>query len=90
MLPGQLYAEVTAVLLDPRSNPQPDLPGSLGQAQQAAQQIPTLLAFDQSVLLVMPQVVALVALTVVCFGLAYVAFMRQEVRALAARGRLRR
>jgi ABC-type transport system involved in multi-copper enzyme maturation permease subunit len=29
----------------------------------------------------MPQVVALVALTIVCFGLAYVAFMRQEVRA---------
>ena len=81
LLPGQLYSEVTAVLLDPRSNPQLDLPGSLGQAQQAAQQIPTLLAFDQSLLLVMPQVVALVALTVVCFGLAYVAFMRQEVRA---------
>ena len=78
---GQLYSEVTAVLLDPRSNPQLDLPGSLGQAQQAAQQVPTLLAFDQSLLLVMPQVVALVALTVVCFGLAYVAFMRQEVRA---------
>lgn len=81
LLPGQLYSEVTAVLLDPRSNPQLDLPGSLGQAQQAAQQVPTLLAFDQSLLLVMPQVVALVALTVVCFGLAYVAFMRQEVRA---------
>ncbi len=81
LLPGQLYSEVTAVLLDPRTNPQLDLPGSLGQAQQAAQQIPTLLAFDQSLLLVMPQVVALVALTVVCFGLAYIAFMRQEVRA---------
>jgi hypothetical protein len=42
LLPGQLYSEVTAVLLDPRSNPQLDLPGSLGQAQQAAQQVPTL------------------------------------------------
>jgi ABC-2 type transport system permease protein len=81
LLPGQLYAEVTAVLLDPRSNPAASLPGSFGEAQQAAQQIPTLLAFDQSLLLVMPQVVALVALTIVCFGLAYVAFMRQEVRA---------
>ena len=81
LLPSQLYSEVTAVLLDPRSNPAAQLPGSLGEAQQAAQQIPTLLAFDQSLLLVMPQVVALVALTVVCFGLAYVAFMRQEVRA---------
>ncbi|MEP6638983.1 MAG: ABC transporter permease [Chloroflexota bacterium] len=81
LLPGQLYAEVTSVLLNPRSNPQADLPGTLGQAQQAAQQVPTLLAFDQSLLLVWPQVVALVALTVICFAAAYVAFMRQEVRA---------
>ncbi|MEO8437654.1 MAG: ABC transporter permease, partial [Chloroflexota bacterium] len=82
LLPGQLYAEVTSVLLNPRSNPQVDLPGSLGQAQQAAQQLPsTLLGFDQSLLLVWPQVVALVALTVLCFVAAYVAFMRQEVRA---------
>ena len=28
-----------------------------------------------------PQVVALVALTVACFAVAYVLFMRQEVRA---------
>jgi ABC-2 type transport system permease protein len=81
LLPGELYSEVTAVLLNPTSNPQVDLPGSLGQAQQASQQIPTLLSFDQSVLLVWPQVVALVAMTVICFGIAYVAFMRQEVRA---------
>ncbi|HEY4190602.1 MAG TPA: ABC transporter permease subunit [Candidatus Limnocylindrales bacterium] len=81
LLPGQLYSEVTAVLLNPTNNPQATLPGSLGQAQQAQQQIPTLLAFDQSVLLVWPQVVVLVAMTVACFALAYVAFMRQEVRA---------
>ena len=81
LLPSQLYSEVTAVLLNPSRNPNQDLPGSLGQAQQAAQQIPTLFAFDQSVLLVWPQIVVLVGLTVACFALAYVAFMRQEVRA---------
>jgi ABC-2 type transport system permease protein len=81
LLPGQLYSEVSAVLLDPTNNPQANLPGSLGQAQQASQQVPTLLAFNQSVLLVWPQVVVLVGLTVACFALAYVAFMRQEVRA---------
>jgi ABC-2 type transport system permease protein len=36
---------------------------------------------DQSLLLVWPHVVALVALTTLCFAAAYVAFMRQEVRA---------
>ena len=45
------------------------------------QQLPTFLSLDQSLLLVWPQIVALIGLTVVCFGLAYVAFMRQEVRA---------
>jgi ABC-2 type transport system permease protein len=82
LLPGELYAEVTSVLLNPRSNPAADLPGSLGQAQQAVQQIPsTLLSFDQSLLLVWPQIVVLVGLMVICFAAAYVAFMRQEVRA---------
>ena len=57
------------------------LPGTIGQVQQAQQQIPALLTLDQSMLLVWPQVVAIVALAVVCFAAAYVAFMRQEVRA---------
>lgn len=46
----------------------------------AQQQIPSLLSLDQSILLVWPQVVAIVALTVVTFALAYVQFLRQEVR----------
>jgi len=48
---------------------------------QAQQQIPTLLSLDQSLLLVWPHVVALVAMSVVCFAIAYIQFMRQEVRA---------
>jgi len=82
LLPGELYAEVTAVVLNPRSNPEATLPGSLGQFQQSQQIIPdTVLSINQSLLLVWPQIVALVAITVLCFGAAYVAFMRQEVRA---------
>ena len=57
------------------------IPSTIGQYTQAQQQIPALLSLDQSLLLVWPQIVALVALTVVCFAGAYVAFMRQEVRA---------
>ena len=53
----------------------------LGEYEQAQQRIPSLLSLDQSFILVWPQVVALVALTVACFALAYVLFMRQEVRA---------
>jgi ABC-2 type transport system permease protein len=39
------------------------------------------LSADQSFLIVWPQIVVLVGLMVACFALAYVRFMRQEVRA---------
>jgi ABC-2 type transport system permease protein len=34
----------------------------------------------QSTLIVMPHLVSLMALTVVCFGICYACFMRQEIR----------
>ena len=67
-------------LLNPSAT-QVSAPATIGQAVQANQQIGTLLSLDQSLLIVWPQIVALVALTVLCFGAAYVLFMRQEVRA---------
>lgn len=82
LMPSQLYFEITKVILDPTVNARDVvIPSTIGQYTQAQQQVSALLSIDQSVLLVWPQVVALVALTVVCFGAAYVAFMRQEVRA---------
>jgi len=80
LLPPNLYQEATVVLLNPTVT-RVSVPLSLAQAQQAAEQIPSLVTLEQSFLLVWPQVVALVAITIVLFALAYVAFMRQEVRA---------
>jgi ABC-type transport system involved in multi-copper enzyme maturation permease subunit len=80
LLPSTLYNEISLVLLNP-SVTQVSTPATIDQFQQAQQQIPTLFSLDQSLLLVWPHVVALVALMVVCFAGAYVAFMRQEVRA---------
>ena len=56
-------------------------PSTIGGFISAQEQIPTLLSLDQSLLLVWPQVVVLLALTVICFAAGYVLFMRQEVRA---------
>lgn len=39
------------------------------------------LSITQSLLLVWPQIVGLIAATVVIFAVAYMTFMRQEVRA---------
>jgi ABC-2 type transport system permease protein len=80
LLPSNLYQEISVALLNPSAT-QVSAPATIGQAIQANQQIGTLLSLDQSLLIVWPQIVALVALTVICFGAAYVLFMRQEVRA---------
>ncbi len=78
--PAQLYQDVVTALMNPGATSILGF-GNVGQYVSAQQQLPSLLSLDQSVLLVWPQVVALVALTVVTFALAYVLFLRQEVRA---------
>jgi ABC-2 type transport system permease protein len=77
--PGTIFGQVTAALLNP-SVTSVSIPG-LAQLIQLSQQIPTQLSLDQSLLVAWPQVVILVAVTVVCFVIAYVSFLRQEVRA---------
>ena len=80
LLPDTLYREASLTLLNPQVT-SVSTPATIGGYEQAQQRIPSLLSLDQSFILVWPQVVALVALTVACFALAYVTFMRQEVRA---------
>jgi ABC-2 type transport system permease protein len=76
--PNQLFQEATAVILDPSARTvSPDLV----TPAQASQAIAGLLSLDQSLLVVWGQFVALVAATIGVFALAYVMFMRQEVRA---------
>ena len=76
LFPGEIFIESTQAILDPSVR----VTGVV-LASQADRAIPSTLSFAQSLLVVWPQVVVLVALTVACFALAYVAFMRQEVRA---------
>lgn len=80
LLPDTLYREASLAILNPQvaaiSNP-----ATIGGYEQALQRVPSLQAFDQSLLLVWPHVVTMLAISVACFGLAYVRFMRQEVRA---------
>ena len=78
--PATLYQDVVTAVMNPNTHNLLGL-GNLGQYTAAQEQIPNLLSLDQSILLVWPQVVALVALTTLLFALAYVLFLRQEVRA---------
>lgn len=74
--PDQLYTDATGVLL----NPSRQTSGIVAvTAEDRA--LPSVLSLDQSVLLAWWQVVALVAATIIMFVVAYITFMRQEVRA---------
>jgi ABC-2 type transport system permease protein len=78
--PSTVYQEAAATLLNPQvasvSNP-----ATIGGYEQLAQRIPSLQSFDQSFLLIWPHIVIMVAVICAFFALAYVRFMRQEVRA---------
>jgi ABC-2 type transport system permease protein len=80
ILPGNLYQESAFALLNPQVTTI-STPDTLGQYAQAQQRVATLFSYDQSFLLVWPEMVALLILMVACFTLAYILFMRQEVRA---------
>jgi len=76
--PNQLFFEATGAVLNPSIRT--TTPG-LVTASQANQAIGSVLSLDQSLLVIWPQFVAIIGATMVTFGIAYIAFMRQEVRA---------
>jgi ABC-2 type transport system permease protein len=76
--PNELYTEATSIMLNPRLRTvTPDLVTN----DQATGTVPGLMSLEQSMLVIWPQFVAIIAGTMIAFGVAYVAFMRQEVRA---------
>ncbi|MBI2781531.1 MAG: ABC transporter permease [Chloroflexi bacterium] len=80
-LPSTLYGDITNVILNPTVQ---TTSRTITQSQylQAQNFFPdSSLSVIQSLVLIWPAVVTLFALTIGCFALAYVRFMRQEVRA---------
>lgn len=77
--PSTIFEQITTALLNPGATAVA-VP-NLGQVIQLNQQIPTQLSLQQSLLVAWPQIVLLVAIIVALFVAAYVAFLRQEVRA---------
>ncbi|QSQ09513.1 putative ABC transporter permease protein NosY [Koleobacter methoxysyntrophicus] len=74
--PSQLYDEVTVTILNP--GVRTVSPILIDQLHGA---IPGVMSLGQSILLVWPHLVALIAITMACFVISYVYFMRQEIRA---------
>jgi ABC-2 type transport system permease protein len=80
LLPDTLYREASLAILNPQVSAVSN-PATIGGYEQAAQRIPSLQSFDQSILLVWPHMITMLAIMALFFAIAYIRFMRQEVRA---------
>lgn len=74
--PNTLFADTVRILIDPRGELLER--AARGQAEGI---LPTPLELGQSLLVIWPNVSTLFALVTICFGIAYVKFMREEIRA---------
>ncbi len=78
--PMVLYSEATAVIIDPtrRTTRSLILVGPMEKLSQERFTGP--LPLKQSTLIVMPYIISLIAITVICFSISYMVFMKQEIR----------
>ncbi len=79
--PAFLYQDIVQAVVNPTVTTVLGYSNINQAIADQADRIPGLLTVDQSVLLVLPQIVVLFAITAAMFALAYVLFLRQEVRA---------
>lgn len=82
--PATLYSETALGLLQPSTRTLQNSTNVLQQlipALRSGALMGTPLRFEQSLLLIWPQLVAMIATTIVLFTISYVVFQRQEVRA---------
>jgi ABC-2 type transport system permease protein len=80
----ELYTDATATIIDPTRKSARSVitmgAGPMESLSRARFEGP--LPLSQSVLIVAPYIISLIALTVVCFAISYAVFMRQEIRSL--------
>ena len=78
--PVVLYSQATSSILDPfrRSRQNITMVGPMERFSMERFRNP--LPLDQSILVVVPYLTLMLGLTVICFGISYVIFLRQEVR----------
>ena len=80
--PMELYTDATATIIDPsrKSTRSIVAVGPLENLSMSRFSGP--LPLSQSILVVVPHIISLIAITVICFAISYTIFMRQEIRSL--------
>ena len=80
--PMQLYNDSSAIIIDPmrKTTRSLVLMGPIERLSSARFRRP--LALSQSIYVVLPHMITLIAITFICFGVSYAVFMRQEIRSI--------
>jgi len=80
--PMELYTEATATVIDPmrKTTRSIVLMGPMERISSSRFSGP--LPLGQSILVVLPSIISLIAITAICFAISYAVFMRQEIRSL--------
>jgi ABC-2 type transport system permease protein len=80
--PMELYTDATATIIDPmrKSTRSMIAVGPLENLSMSRFAGP--LPLGQSILIVIPYIISLLAITIICFAVSYTVFMRQEIRSM--------
>ena len=79
--PMQLYTDSAATIVNPRQNTTKAV--QMGMYEQISMaRFAGPLPLPQSILIVLPYIISLIAITAVCFAVSYMVFMRQEIRSI--------
>lgn len=78
--PMELYSNATATVLDPKLKTTRSLVAMGPMERLSIARFSGPLSLSQSIYVVMPYIITLIAITAVCFAVSYTVFMRQEIR----------
>jgi ABC-type transport system involved in multi-copper enzyme maturation permease subunit len=80
--PMELYTDATATIIDPMRKSARSMVSMGPMESLSISRFSGPLSLSQSVLIVVPYIISLVAITIVCFAVSYTVVMRQEIRSL--------
>jgi len=80
--PMELYSDSTATIIDPMRKTNRSFVQMGMMEQLSISRFSGPLPLGQSILVVMPYIISLIAITAICFAISYMVFMRQEIRSL--------
>ena len=78
--PMELYIHATATIIDPKLKTTQSMVAMGTMERLSIERFSGPLTLSQSIFVVIPYLITLIAITVICFAISYTVFMRQEIR----------